>query len=200
MVERLSDVTCRVKDEERNVEQVVHIDRMKVCHPRLGDLDQIGSEEMSYEVVDKEDSEYELNETNNERWESRKGARSVLGKGKESQEGAREVVCLYIINSYNIFKLMLFSFRKMPPKIRYSSQRYRCLYCGIGFWEMSRMSEYCSKLFGRMSNLCRHIRRTHTQITENTLAVSVAVPSTLPCDEFGPDPDIEILVEDGDFS
>ena len=58
VVERLSDVTHRVKDEERNVEQVVHIDRMKVCHPRLGDLNQIGSEETLCEVVDKEDSEY----------------------------------------------------------------------------------------------------------------------------------------------
>ena len=127
---------------------------------------------------------------------------------------------------------MLLCFRKMPPKIRYSSQRYRCLYCGIGFWEMSglqehvrdckreqekavperqksdvgiqesrtNMCEYCSKLFGRMSDLRRHMRRTHTQITENTSAVSIAVPSTLPCDELGPDSDIEILAEDGDFS
>ena len=64
----------------------------------------------------------------------------------------------------------------------------------------TNMCEYCSKLFGRMSDLRRHIRRTHTQVIEYISAVSVAVPSTLSCDELGPDPDIEILAEDGDFS
>ena len=51
-----------------------------------------------------------------------------------------------------------------------------------------------------MSDLRHHIRRTYTQIAGSTSAVSVAVPSTLPCDEFGPDPHIKILAEDSDFN
>ena len=36
MEERLSDVRCRLKDEERNFEQVVHIDRIKESSPTRG--------------------------------------------------------------------------------------------------------------------------------------------------------------------
>lgn len=120
------------------------------------------------------------------------------------------------------------------PKIRLSSQKFRCLFCGSGFLDMHSlqehvrnckqgrepnaqdkekvMCEYCPRLFGRMADLRRHIRRMHGMVTETvtTSGLTVTTPeltvttSNLPVttrsvidlgldvssDELGSDPDI----------
>lgn len=80
-------------------------------------------------------------------------------------------------------------------KVHYSSQAYRCYYCGSGFLEMkhlqehlrkckqqlqleapqcperSIMCEFCSKMFSKLPDLNRHIKRIHQLF-------SAKVPST----------------------
>lgn len=56
--------------------------------------------------------------------------------------------------------------------------------------ERTKMCEYCPKLFVKMADLRRHIRRMHTSVTcTSSAAISTAT------DELGSDPDVEIFAE-----
>ena len=114
---------------------------------------------------------------------------------------------------------MFFLFQTMG-KVRFSSQPYRCLFCGCGFWDMKSLQEhlrsckrqaqkevpdrdclceYCPKMFGRLSDLSRHIRRVHNLVPKAPTATCSSADdkdtTALSVDELGPDPEIELEAE-----
>ena len=105
-------------------------------------------------------------------------------------------------------------------KVRFSSQPYRCLFCGCGFLDMKSLQEhlrsckrqaqkevpdrdclceYCPKMFGRLSDLSRHIRRVHNLVPKAPTATCSSADdkdtTALSVDELGPDPEIELEAE-----
>ena len=105
-------------------------------------------------------------------------------------------------------------------QVRFSSQPYRCLFCGCGFWDMKSLQEhlrsckrqaqkevpdrdclceYCLKMFGRLSDLSRHIRRVHNLVPKAPTATCSSAydkdTTALSVDELGPDPEIELEAE-----
>ena len=108
-------------------------------------------------------------------------------------------------------------------KVRFSSQPYRCLFCGCGFWDMKSLQEhlrsckrqaqkeapdrdclceYCPKMFGGLSALSRHVRRVHKcepkAPSEPTATVSV-LPVTSSAEELEADAPLDELGSDPDI-
>lgn len=85
IIDKLSDLTYRVRDDESKAEQVVHIDRMKQCHSRT-----VLEGEQDDTIVDRElndDNEIDLNEGEDVSCESHDRELELeLGRGRRTRK------------------------------------------------------------------------------------------------------------------